>query len=67
MCMLPFTACLCIGSRAIFLVGGSSCETKIAEGIRDAKNHCFVLYIAFAGKNGGTGPSPLALPSMFRR
>ena len=49
-----------IGGRAIFLVGGggggSSGETKIAEGIRDAKNCCFVLYIAFAGKSGGLQP-----------
>ena len=28
--------------------GGSSGETKIAEGIKDAKNLRFVLYIAFA-------------------
>ena len=32
-----------IGSGAICLVGGSSVETKIAEGIRDAKNQRFVL------------------------
>ena len=37
--------------------GGSSGETKIAEGIRDAKNCRFVLYIAFAGK-GGLKPLP---------
>ena len=36
--------------------GGSSSETKIAEGIRDAKNRRFVLYIAFAGKRGGLQP-----------
>ena len=49
-----------IGGGAIFLVGGrgggSSGETKIAEGIRDAKNHRSVLYIAFAGKSGGLQP-----------
>ena len=52
-----------IGGGAIFLVvvvvmvvmGGSSGETKIAEGIRDAKNRRFVLYIAFAGKSGEGG------------
>ena len=49
-----------IGGGAIFLVGGggSSGETKIAEGIRDAKNRRFVLYIAFAGKSGGYSPPP---------
>ena len=31
-------------------------ETKIAEGIRDAKNRRFVLYNAFAGKSGGLQP-----------
>ena len=35
--------------------GGSSGETKIAEGIRDAKTRRFVLYNAFAGKSGGGG------------
>ena len=38
-------------------MGGSSGETKIAEGIKDAKNRRFVLYIAFAAKSGG-GYSP---------
>ena len=38
--------------------GGSSGETKIAEGIRDAKNRRFVLYIAFAGKSEGGGLQP---------
>ena len=48
-----------IGGGAIFLVGGSSSgETKIAEGIRDAKNCRFVLCIAFAGKSGGLQPPP---------
>ena len=45
-----------IGGGAIFFLGGGggfSGETKIAEGIRDAKNRRFVLYIAFAGKSGG--------------
>ena len=37
--------------------GGSSGETKIAEGIRDAKNCRFVLYIAFPGKKVGGGGS----------
>ena len=49
-----------IGGGAIFLVEGGGCssgETKIAEGIRDAKNRRFVLYIAFAGKSGGRLPS----------
>ena len=36
--------------------GGSSGETKIGEGIRDAKNCHFVLYIAFAGKVGVYSP-----------
>ena len=44
-----------IGGGAIFLVGG---ETKIAEGISDAKNRRFVLYIAFSGKVRGYSPSP---------
>ena len=42
-----------IGGGAIFLVVGSSGETKIAEGTKDAKNRRFVLYIAFAAKSGG--------------
>ena len=46
------------------MVGGSSGETKIAEGIRDAKNRRFVLYIAFAGKSGGDSPPPPAPPPM---
>ena len=45
--------------------GGSSGETKIAEGIRDAENRRFVLCIAFAGKSGGGGlqtpPAPLPM------
>ena len=36
--------------------GGSTGETKIAEGIRDAKNRRFLLYIAFAGKSGELQP-----------
>ena len=52
-----------IGGGAIFLVGGSSCETKIAEGIKDAKNRRFVLYIAFAAKSGGLQcPPPQLCP-----
>ena len=46
-----------IGGGAIFFLGGSSSgETKIAEGIRNAKNRRFVLYIAFSGKSGGLQP-----------
>ena len=52
--------------------GGSSGETKIAEGIRDARNRRFVLYIAFAGKSvcvcvwggGGGAIAPPAPPPM---
>ena len=51
-----------IRGGAIFLVGGSSVETKIAEGIRDAKNRRFVLYIAFAGKIGGLQPPAPSTP-----
>ena len=36
--------------------GGYSGETKIAEGITDAKNCRFGLYTAFAGKNWGLQP-----------
>ena len=39
---------------------GSSVETKTAEGIQDAKNPRFVLYIAFAGKSGGLPPGSTA-------
>ena len=44
-----------------FFLGGRSSggETKIAEGIRDAKNRRFVLYIAFAAKVGATAPPPM--------
>ena len=57
---------LFLGSRAIFLVvggGGSSGEIKIVEGIRDAKNRSFVLYIAFAGKSGGGLQPPPSRPA----
>ena len=53
-----------IGGGTIFFGGG---ETKNAEGIRDAKNRRFVIYIAFAGKSGGgggTAPGPQAPPPM---
>ena len=52
-----------IGGGAILLVGGGgggggySGETKIAEGIKDAKNRRFLLCIAFAAKSGGLQPS----------
>ena len=42
----------------IFGVGGSSGETKIAEGIKDAKTLRFVHYIAFADKSCGLQPPP---------
>ena len=54
--------CVCVGGGG---GEGSSGETKIAEGMRDAKNSRFVLYIAFAGKSGGGGGySPLSPPPM---
>ena len=58
-----------IGGGAIFFgrEGGSGGETKIAEGIRDAKNRRFVLYIAFAGKSGeATAPLPPPPPRLRR-
>ena len=49
-----------IGGGAIYFFflggGGSSGKTKIAEGIKDAKNRHFALYIAFATKSGGLQP-----------
>ena len=50
-----------------FFGGGSSGETKIAEGIRDAKNRRFVLYIAFAGKSGGLQPPGSAAHAFWHR
>ena len=50
--------------RSDIFGGGSSGETKIAEGISDAKNRRFVLYIAFARKIAGGGAQP---PSRLRR
>ena len=56
---------LLIGGGPIFLVGGSGGETKIAEGIRDAKSRCFALYTAFDGKVGvAPSPPPPAPPPM---
>ena len=43
--------------------GGSSGETKIAEGIGDAENHCFVLYNAFAEQVGVKVPSSPSPPN----
>ena len=62
LCVTP----VLIGGGAIFLVGSSSGETKIAEGIRDAKNHRFVLYIAFTGKTEGRGATAPQPPPMVR-
>ena len=50
--------CNSIGGGAIFLVGCSSGETKLAEGIRDAKNRRFVITLHLLKKVGGYSPPP---------